>query len=203
MKRIFITLIILAASTLFTAEAQEYKPEWQQVDTMTVVRTKAERRLAFVEKTDVVPKSIFVETGGAGLNFLSFNFETRFARQLNGLGLRVGVSFMGGDSSGVATLPAQLNYLLGNRGRYFEMGAGATLFHGYSDLFSSKRYDGDNRKETYTKLIGTLTFGYRYQPVKGGFTFRAGFAPIFTTKEDGEGFIFIPYIPYLSLGYSF
>ena len=200
MKRIFITLI-LAASSLFIAKAQEYKPEWQQVDTMTVTRTKAERRLAFVERTDVVPKSIFVEAGGAGLSPLSFNFETRFARQLNGMGLRLGGSFMGIGKSGLVTVPVQLNYLLGRRGRYFEMGAGATLFHGYSSMFGGLKNDGT--KDTYTKLIGTLTFGYRYQPVKGGFMFRVGFAPFFTTSEDDEGFIFMPYMPYLSLGYSF
>lgn len=198
MKRIIITLI-LVASSLFMAKAQEYKPEWQQVDTMTVVRTKAERYLAFVEKTDVVPKNFFVEAGGAGLSPLSFNFETRFARQLNGLGFRVGVSYFGLGSQGFATLPAQINYMLGSRGRYFEMGAGATLFYGYSGLFGGS----DSNKNSRTKLIGTLTFGYRYQPVKGGFTFRAGFTPVFTTDGGDGGFVFIPYIPYISLGYSF
>ena len=101
------------------------------------------------------------------------------------------------------TLPAQINYLWGSRGRYFEMGAGATFFHGYSGMFGGRSYDGGDSKDSYTKLIGTLTFGYRYQPVKGGFMFRFGFAPFFTTNEDDGSFIFMPYMPYLSLGYSF
>ncbi|SPY35970.1 Uncharacterised protein [Porphyromonas cangingivalis] len=202
MKKIIITLI-LAASSLFMAKAQDYKPEWQQVDTMTVTRMQAERRLAFVEKTNVIPMSFFIEAGGAGLSPLSFNFETRFARQLNGLGLRVGASFLGFGSTGIVTVPVQLTYLLGRRGNYFEIGAGATLFHGYSSLFRDRDYgpDSGKSKDTYTRLIGTTTFGYRYQPVKGGFMFRAGFAP-FLHIEDGD-VIFFPYMPYISLGYSF
>lgn len=201
MKKVIIT-VILALTSLCAAKAQEYIPEWQHVDTLTVVRTKAERRMSLVERTNIVPKAFFVEAGGAGLSLLSFNFETRFARSLNGLGLRVGASFLGLGSFGMATLPVQLTYLLGRRGSYFEMGAGATLFHGYSSFFRNKDYGRDSEpKDSYTKLIGTTTFGFRYQPVKGGFMFRAGFSP-FLHIEDGD-VIFFPYMPYISLGYSF
>ncbi|MDO4771334.1 hypothetical protein [Porphyromonas sp.] len=195
MKRIIISLVLVVMS-FFMAKAQEYKPEWQHVDTMTVVRTQGERRLVFVEKTNVVPKSFFIEAGGAGMSPLSFNFESRFARQLNGLGMRAGVSFIGFGDAGILTIPVQLNYLMGSRGKYFEIGGGATLFHGYSDWF------GGDKGDSYTKIIGTTTFGYRYQPVKGGFMFRAGFAPFFTFTEEGK-FFFMPYMPYISLGYSF
>ncbi|MDO4771335.1 hypothetical protein [Porphyromonas sp.] len=198
MKRSFVSIILIVMS-FFTAKAQEYKPEWQHVDTMTVVRTEGERHLKFVEKTDVVPKAFFVEAGGAGVSFLSFNFESRFAHQLNGLGARVGASFLSFSEERVFTLPVQLNYLLGSRGKYFEMGIGATLFYGYSDPSSS--LGGITDQKNYFNILGTTTFGYRYQPVKGGFMFRVGFSPLFL-HEEGE-FIFVPYMPYLSFGYSF
>jgi hypothetical protein len=42
-----------------------------------------------------------------------------------------------------------------------------------------------------------MTFGYRYQPVNGGFNFRAGINPIFNSSA------FIPYFAGISFGYTF
>ena len=83
-------------------------------------------------------------------------------------------------------LPIGLNYLLGKDGRhYFEIGAGATPVFGN---------DGDG---TFSNTFGHLLFGYRLQPIGGGFTFRAFLCPIF---GDGD---FIPYYVGISFGYKF
>lgn len=135
-------------------------------------------------------KSIYFELGGPGL--ASVNYDMRFNKKEDGLGFRVGV---GGftlnddfDDATVIFLPAGLNYLLGKDGKnYFEVGGGITLV--------SASDNADNG--TFTGTFGHLNFGYRLQPAKGGFLFRAGIVPIFSS----EGFI--PYYAGISFGYKF
>lgn len=134
-------------------------------------------------------QSIYFEVLGAGALY-SFNYDTRFQSTLNGLGGRVGVSFISIENNSVFTLPVMLNYLLGKEGRYFEMGLGATFIS----------FDADDDGVLFVDdsgFFGTMVFGYRYQPTDGGFMFRAGASPLF-----GNG-NFIPYYPYLSFGYNF
>ncbi|SJZ32273.1 hypothetical protein SAMN02745205_00267 [Porphyromonas cangingivalis] len=202
MKRIVIATFLAVCSSFVLQARGEYNSESQQLSASNDRRIKVERRSVSVDRTDVVPKSIFVEAAGLGLTPLSLNFETRFDRRLNGWGLRVGGSYYGSGSNGVVTVPIQVNYLLGRRGRYFEMGAGATFMRGHYSLYDTgcvRRH----RSGSDFNLAGTLTLGFRYQPVKGGFMFRVGFSPILTTKGEANKLIFVPYIPYLSLGYSF
>lgn len=202
MKRIVIATFLAFCSSFVLQARGEYKSESQQLSASNAGGIKVERRSVSVDRTDVVPKSIFVEAAGLGLTPLSLNFETRFDRRLNGWGLRVGGSYYGSGSNGVVTVPIQVNYLLGRRGRYFEMGAGATFMRGHYSLYDTgcvRRH----RSGSDFNLAGTLTLGFRYQPVKGGFMFRVGFSPILTTKGEANKLIFVPYMPYLSLGYSF
>ncbi|MDB5203558.1 MAG: hypothetical protein JWQ27_2967 [Ferruginibacter sp.] len=142
-------------------------------------------------------KSIFVELGGPGL--ASLNYDMRLQKKEDGLGFRVGVGGFtinenygnGNERSGLLTIPVALNYLLSKDQRnYFEIGAGATYVH-----LSNKSQNFDN--EQFSTSFGHLHFGYRLQPVNGGFTFRAGITPIF----NGNGFI--PYYASLSFGYKF
>jgi len=130
-------------------------------------------------------QSVYFELGGPGL--ASFNYDTRFTGREDGIGGRIGVGGFTVDGDGVVFLPIGLNYLLGNDGRhYFELGAGAT------PIFGTSSGDG-----TFSELFGHLVFGYRLQPVNGGFSFRAFICPIF-----GNG-AFIPYYAGLSFGYKF
>ena len=132
-------------------------------------------------------QSIYFEILGPGVTY-SFNYDTRFQNTLDGLGGRIGVSLIAADGNSIFTLPAMINYLLGDDGKYFEMGLGAT----YLNIQESGTLFDDN-----PNIIGTMVFGYRSQPVGGGFMFRGGFAPIIS---EGS---FIPYYPYLSFGYTF
>ena len=133
-------------------------------------------------------KSVYFELGGPGL--ASFNFDTRFAPKEDGFGGRIGV---GGFSIGGASaifLPIGVNYLLGKDSRnYFELGGGIT------PVFLSEDFTGDD--DSFSGTFGHLVFGYRMQPLDGGFTFRAFICPVF-----GEGG-FIPYYAGLSFGYKF
>ena len=138
--------------------------------------------------TDRPPQAVYGELYGRGIVF-SFNYDTRFQKTLNGIGCSVGAgAFFVGDG-GFVTVPVSLNYLAGNNGHYFETATGFT----YASATFSGFGDGSSGGST---VLGTLTFGYRSQPVKGGLNFRAGLNFL-----GGSG-IFIPY-PYISLGYNF
>lgn len=130
-------------------------------------------------------QSFYFELGGPGV--ASFNFDSRFSGREDGIGGRIGIGGLSVDGEGVIFLPIGLNYLIGKDSRhYFEIGAGAT------PVFANDGSDG-----TFSETFGHLLFGYRLQPLNGGFTFRAFINPIF-----GNGF-FIPYYVGLSFGYKF
>lgn len=157
----------------------------------------AQEQPVSTEITPVKKQSLFFEVFGPGATY-SFNYDTRFQNTNDGLGGRIGISYLGSaDAIKIFTVPVVLNYLLGKKGNYFELGAGATFVNVSSDADSDSDdvlfLDGGNE----SSVLGTLNFGYRRQPVDGGFTFRAGFSPVF-----GQG-SFIPYWPYIGFGYSF
>jgi hypothetical protein len=133
-------------------------------------------------------KSIFFELGGPGL--ASINFDTRFSGKEAGIGGRIGVGGFSIDGAGIVFVPIGLNYILGKDDRnYFEIGGGIT------PTFVSGEFTDDDGN--FTTTFGHLLFGYRMQPVNGGFTFRAFISPVF-----GKGG-FIPYYGGVSFGYKF
>ncbi|MHA7128474.1 hypothetical protein [Algoriphagus namhaensis] len=138
-------------------------------------------------------RGVYVELFGNGL-FYSVNYDQRFDRRLDGLGYKVGISYLAVDGVAVATVPFGLNYLLGKDGKYFEMGLGGTYLAGVdrTNTFASsdERNFGDG-------MIGTMTFGYRREPTDGGFLFRASMTPVF-----GSG-TFWPLFFGVSFGYAF
>src|SRR4051794_30902153 len=141
-----------------------------------------------ITSAQTAAKSIYVELGGPGI--ASFNFDTRFSKSEKGLGGRIGIGGWKAEDEGVLTVPVGINYLLGKDNKnYFEIGAGFTYVH------ESDNYFGEG--STFDGSFGHLTFGYRLQPAKGGFTFRASIVPIF-----GQG-DFIPYYAGISFGYKF
>lgn len=130
-------------------------------------------------------KSFYFELGGPGL--ASFNYDMRFSGKEDGIGGRIGIGGLSIDGEGILFVPVGINYLLGKDSRhYFEIGAGAT------PVFANDGSDG-----TFSETFGHLLFGYRLQPLNGGFTFRAFINPLF-----GNGF-FIPYYAGVSFGYKF
>jgi hypothetical protein len=136
-------------------------------------------------------QNIFVELGGPGL-LLSANYDTRFAQRRDGIGGRLGAGYLSLDNNSILTIPLQVNYLLGKKNKYFELGIGYTFIN-----------TNGNDNEDYFSLddasggLGTMTFGYRYQPEDGGFHFRAAINPIFNSSG------FFPFFGGIGLGYTF
>lgn len=135
-------------------------------------------------------QNIFVELGGPGL-LLSANYDTRFVNRHDGVGGRIGAGYVSISDNSLLTIPVQINYLLGKNNRYFELGIGATYINSKGD--ERDFLSLDNAKST----IGTMTFGYRYQPEDGGFNFRASLNPIFNSST------FFPLFGGVSVGYTF
>mgnify|MGYP003471319697 FL=1 len=131
-------------------------------------------------------KSVYFELGGPGI--ASFNFDTRFSGRDGGLGGRIGAGYSKfvGDGSSVFYLPLGINYLIGKEKHFFEMGAGVTPVFGVED--------GDS---VISESFGHLIFGYRFQSLNDGFTFRAFACPVFNSID------FIPYYGGISAGYKF
>jgi hypothetical protein len=129
-------------------------------------------------------QSVFFELGGPGI--ASFNYDLRFSGRSKGLGGRIGFgSSLDGNS--IYFLPLGLNYLIGKERHFFEVGAGITPVFGNEN-------PGDS---ALSKSFGHLLFGYRFQPINEGFTFRAFVCPVFNSND------FVPYYAGLSLGYKF
>lgn len=147
--------------------------------------------------SDAIPvraQSVYLEGLGPSLT-VGLNYDSRFSNRRDGIGGRVGIGYVSVDGNSLLTVPVMVNYLLGKEKHYFEVGLGATYASGKVNSFDF----GNNESETEkgSNIIGTSVFGYRYQPLDNGFQFRAGFSPVF-----GDGF-FVPYWPYLSVGYTF
>lgn len=145
-------------------------------------------------------RTFFVELGGPG--FISANYDFRFKDTRNAWGVRAGLGYFSIDDESQFTVPVQINYLLGKGGNYFEIGGGATYVRHKTPMYFYDFVDGYYENERWetrhrNEVMGTLAFGYRRQPVDGGFNFRAGISPILY-KGD-----FVPYLPYVSFGYSF
>lgn len=182
MKKIYRSLstIICLCFSLTVAAQQQFKSS-----------SIADSRRDLPSGDDSRAQNVFVEAGGQGLLFTA-NYDTRFGNRRNGLGGRIGIGYIAVDDDNATTIPASLNYLLGNGGKhFFEIGLGATalITSGKDDSFF---FDGNE-----SNVIGTMSFSYRLQPVDSGFSFRAGLTPIFNAD------FFVPYYGGLSLGYTF
>jgi len=169
-------------------------------DTSVMNRKSLKKDTVFITQTDTVNTTtqrhqsnqiIFLEIGGPGLA-ISINYDQRFSTEKTGLGFRVGTGYFGDGGNTVFTIPLQLNYLLGNNGKYLEFGAGTTFLN----------TTGDNTGKTFifdrvTGFIGTATIGVRYEPAKS-LNFRLDFVPIFAGPGEGV----IPAGGF-SIGYTF
>jgi hypothetical protein len=142
-------------------------------------------------------QSFYLEILGAGGSY-SANYDTRFGNQQNGWGARFGLGYHAIDRNSLFSAPVMVNYLAGKNGKYFEIGMGATYL-------SIKDKDNPNRGSNNDffifdygdRFMGTMNIGFRKQPIQNGVIFRVGISPVF-----GQG-NFLPYWPYVSLGYKF
>ena len=134
------------------------------------------------------PQAVYFQGGGAGF-FLSAIYDRRFGKRPNGPGLGLGIGYFSGGGASATTFPLSINYLIGKRNHFLELGGGATFTTGRID-FADIDVSGDF-------FFYHLNAGYRYQPSAGGFFLRAGISPLFfRDSRDMTSY-------YLGLGYSF
>lgn len=138
--------------------------------------------------------AVYVELLGNGLLY-SINYDRLLTPNAAG---RVGLMFVTaeddqGDSGTVAIVPVMGSWLWGDGNSHFETGIGlalATASFDFADEFDVDESGGA------TTVYGTGVLGYRYQRPGGGFVFRVGLTPVFTTND------FAPWFG-LSFGYAF
>lgn len=119
-------------------------------------------------KTTANASQIYLEAGGSGIIY-SINYDGRLTKMENGIGIRVGIGGASYSGDGYLAIPLQLNYLLGSKGQYLELGAGITYLS-VSDIFF------DNTSSS--NVAGSFVIGFRKQPFgKKGLTWRIAFTP--------------------------
>jgi hypothetical protein len=147
------------------------------------------------EKKSSYAKAVFIELLGAG-GIGSINVDTRLMKnQQYGFGLRVGFgvgeyfsSDLSANSGRYHSLPLGINYLIGKRRNSLELGAIIN-----PQFTFRKVLDGPQ-----VAPLGFINFGYRFQPLKEGLLFRAGWQPFYGTRGG-----FSPTFVGASIGYGF
>jgi hypothetical protein len=123
-------------------------------------------------------QNVYGEFGGNGI-FFSGNYDCRIFKSQKGLGIRLGLGFFGGSGAGIVTVPIGINYLKGSAPNFLEAGLGYT-------------YASFTGRDNFLEGDGSLlvpNVGYRYQPVKMGFTGRVFISPLIAIGP-GAGWIF-------------
>jgi hypothetical protein len=143
--------------------------------------------------------TVYGEFLGAG-GLVSVNFDHRLGEKPDGFGFRTGIGYFQWNNSAMVTFPVFANYLLGNNGKYLDLGIGAQL--GYEWMVDENHPSVDQISDPRFR-VGTPIFniGYRYQPVNGGFNFRIGFSPYMNIYRGRFPDLF--WMPHLSMGYTF
>ena len=134
------------------------------------------------EAPEMARDAVYFELLGNGLLY-SINYDHRFTDVVS---VRAGMMVMG-----LVASPVTVNALLGGGSHRLELGAGALLLAAPGELAAV-----DQEMEDLRAVTATATVGYRFQPTRGGFVFRAGFTPILV---DGAG---LPWFG-MSAGYAF
>jgi hypothetical protein len=144
-------------------------------------------------ETSAQAPQLYAELGGPSL--AGINFDTRFSKKENGFGGRIGIGGFSIDGSSLLMVPFGVNYLIGKpeTKNFFEVGANLTYVSA-SDNGSEADPD-NNMADTW----GSLTLGYRHQPIGKGVTFRISVNPFFSFKNS----VFWPLYGGISVGYKF
>lgn len=205
-KAIYAVLLALIAS-MGIAQAQ-----YHSQDSTLMEYYSKERRLATREVQFDNAKAIYSEFLGPSATF-GINYDARFDKTNNGLGWRAGLGLFKIDGT-ILTVPVGLNYLIGKRGSYLELGVGATYLYATTNVFFLENSvheelinsDGKvgfmvSEVKPISTVFGNITFGYRFQPLQGGFLFRLGFSPVLSMHNGNLRYF--PFMPYLGLGYAF
>ncbi len=138
-------------------------------------------------------EAVFVEVKGSGIN-LTLNYDTRFSKKINGIGGSIGFGYLGDKYENAMNLPIAVNYLVGSKRNFFEMGIAA--------VWSEYNIESDDQAgfvKTYVTHLQGWAFaviaGYRYQQA-GKIFFRIDATPVFSKCKTYP-------LAGFSVGYSF
>jgi hypothetical protein len=157
--------------------------------------------LAVGPRAEEAANTIHFELLGNGLLY-SINYDRLFTHNFSG---RVGYMYISGDATSsdpadpkvtfsMSLIPVTASYLAGPGNHRLEVGGGPVMA-----IVSAEVEDGiQGITESGLETIVGI-FGYRYQPMDGGFNFRVAFTPHFLLHGDKT---FLPWGG-LSLGYTF
>ncbi|MDO9551282.1 MULTISPECIES: hypothetical protein [Rhodonellum] len=148
--------------------------------------------LSGISQDETKREAVFLEGLGSGILY-SFNYDWRFKDQANGLGAKVGLGYTAIDGYSVTTLPFAVNYLVGRKRNFLELGLGATV------LFLSRTnstFTSSDPRLTASGLLFNGIIGYR-RVAQSGFLLRAGLTPFFSS--DPAQLL----APQVSIGYAF
>lgn len=130
-------------------------------------------------------KALYLELFGRAASVYSVNFDMRTEKgRRNGWGINAGLSIVGstGSNGGIAAIvPFGINYLIGKKKHFIEVGAGATymsLIGNNISPNSSWGIFGLSIDEPQGGLFGNFAIGYRFMPLTKGITCRATFNPL-------------------------
>lgn len=128
--------------------------------------------------------SIYAEIGGNALLY-SLNYDRRLQDNVTARGGFMYVSAEGQDENGnqvdvsVAFFPLMMNLLVGTGSGRLELGAGPVLAMASGEAETLE--EGEIELSAFGLGAFATTVGYRYQPVHGGFVFRAGLTPFYSS----------------------
>lgn len=150
-----------------------------------------------------VRDAVFASVGTPTIG-VSLNYDTRFQPgKIGGVGGQIGVGFQVENDRAVVSIPMGINFLLGKRNHFFEMGAMLTPFvvsqdRPYTNLYWS--YEAYAYKHGWGMFFSPV-LGWRYQPRGGGFLVALGIAP--RVSFNTALYAHHPAGWYLRLGYAF
>jgi hypothetical protein len=141
-------------------------------------------------KTAAKTRFLYAEILGSG-GLYSLNYDFRFDKTTAAKwGLRAGIEYLlldtynfSGDKLNYSTLivPFMVNYLVGNQHHFLELGVGAAyvIKRKHGTLLSEEyEYFIGNINRRIPHSYGTLSIGYRYQPVKGKLMWGIALTPM-------------------------
>lgn len=147
------------------------------------------------EKKSAYAKATFIELLGSG-GIGSINADIRFKKNhQDGFGARAGfglgelfASDLSANSGRYYSIPLGINYLIGKRRNSLELGTVITPEFTFRKVLNGPQL----------AALGFINLGYRFQPLKEGLVFRAGWQPFYSTKSG----LFPTFIG-ASIGYGF
>jgi hypothetical protein len=154
-------------------------------------------------------KNAYLELlGNAGL--YSFNFDMRTEKGIRDKwGFRIGfgvLKFSAKDSANIENIklsavgiPFGLNYLIGKKENFLELGIGATYFnikYKGQELTSTQleNYEIKLFGENLSTMIGTFNIGFKHVPFKNGFMYKIALTPLLISNQV---------IPFLGFGFGY